>query len=601
MASPRYIHTKGSTRRQDGQHEHASLHNFKLKDYCMTAVLRSTHFLSYKIPDEEKTHEYFKKVEARYWQLKQYLDFRLKTDASIVPWSTVYYDWKQSLIFIFKDYAKNVPSSISSFCRDLYYICDTFEGVIVRQSCEKFYNEFYQRNIDLQLTERRRHLESTIFSEQKFTEFLEVSSKKRIGEDIEDASSSNEKRVRHNEYNVDDFVPESPRNCDTEENKNNKFDLPNNQDDVEYDVEVKNLLDESEICLPEFSTILTDFRTYQREVKNILSENEIMDLSPSSEFVLLHLEEMKYVSLIKKVFAPIDKIFPEEADEFLINFFSEKLSEQQWEDKIESLMEDNSKQNKFTTKLKRLIIETLPIFFDSYKLMSDNPLKNKEMTEEEYMNTYIHPILKKALIRFSDIRYVPGSKAIKASMYRKTVMNQKGNADRADGMAYTSNQQNSYEISVTEGSRPYVTDKNKETCDFIQNARAAKDMINFAVTQEVLNKRSLPSYFRTFMVQVFEFNLRFYFMDYLTQYSIFEIETSEIPTDWKETLQFTSFYRAIVTWALLVGEADKKFQESRNKRSSRLSNCYNLRKLLKLSHNKDRGSIKKDMIMTKPI
>ncbi|CAG8621142.1 1421_t:CDS:2 [Diversispora eburnea] len=202
----------------------------------MTAVLRSTNFLSHKIPDEEK------------------------------------------LMNILK--------------RDLYNICDTFEGVIVRKSCEKFYTEFYQWNIDLQIAERRRLLESTIFSEQKFTEFLEASSKKRIGE---------EKRVRHNEYNVD-FVPEL-------------FDLPNNQEEgVEYDDEVKNLLDESEIHLQELCTILTDFRTYQREVKNILSENGIIDLSPSSEFVLLHLEETN---------------------------------------------------------------------FDSYKLMSDNPLKNKEITEED--------------------------------------------------------------------------------------------------------------------------------------------------------------------------------------------------------------------------
>ncbi|CAG8596480.1 9915_t:CDS:2 [Ambispora leptoticha] len=544
----------------------------------MTAVLRNTNLLSYKIPDDEKTHEYFKKVEARYWQLKQYLDFRLKADASILLWSTVYNDWKQ----------------------DLYNICDTFEDV---QSCEKFYNEFYQRNIDLQFAERRRLLESTIFSERKFTEFLEASSKKRIGEDIEDASSE-EKRVRHNEYNVDDFVPELPQNRDAEESKDNEtFDLPNNQEEgVEYDDEVKNLLDESEIHLQEFYTILTDFKTYQREVKNILSENGIMDLSPSSEFVLLHLEETKYVTLIKKVFEPIDKIFPEEAYEFLINFFSERLSEKQWEEKIESLMELDSNQTKFIIKLKRLIIETLPIFFDSYKLMSDNPLKNKEMTEEEYMNTYIHPVLKKALLRFSDIRYCMfRNKAIKASTYRKSVMNQKGSADQADGISYTSNQQNSYEISVTEGSRPYVTEKNKDTCDFIQNARAAKDMINFVIKQEVLHKRPLPSDFRTFMVQVYEFNLRFYFMDYLTQYCIFELEACEIPTDWKETLQFTSFYRAIVIWALLVGEADKKFQESRNKRSSRLSNCHNLRKLLKLSHNKDRGGAKKDMIMTKPI
>ncbi|CAG8807356.1 1725_t:CDS:2, partial [Racocetra persica] len=262
------------------------------------------------------------------------------------------------------------------------------------------------------------------------------------------------------------------------ENKNNEeSDLFNNQEGgVEYDTEVRNLLNESETCSQELSTILAAFRTYQHEAKNILSENEIMDLRPSSEFVLLCLKEVEYDLLIEKVFEPIDKIFPKEADDFLIDFFSEKLSEQQWEDKIESLMEDNAGQNKFIIKLKRLIIETLPIFFDSYKLMSDNPLKNKEMTEEEYMNTYINPILKNALTRFSDIRYVPGGKAIKASTYRKTMM---------------------------EGN-PAIFLFLSRNCN-------------------------------------------------------------------------------------LGREADKKFQESRNKRSSRLSNSHNIRKLLRLSHNDDRG------------
>ncbi|CAG8720907.1 10008_t:CDS:2, partial [Cetraspora pellucida] len=574
----------------------------------MTAVLRSLKFLEFKVSTSENIpHSYFKEVSAQNWQLKHYLSFRLRIDEIILPWSTVYNEWQQSLEFISKNLNKTIPGCVSSFCVELQKICDTFEGAIVLQGCEKFYEEFYQRSIDLQIAERRRLLETTIFSEQKFTEFLQASGQKRIMEDIEDAASSNEKRVCHNvlhefvctvlKFESILFVTRKyfiniassnlfhkSRNCDIEENKNNEeSDLFNNQGvGVEYDTEVRNLLNESETCSQELSTILAAFRTYQHEAKNILSENEIMDLRPSSEFVLLYLKETEYDLLIEKVFEPIDKIFPKEADDFLIDFFSEvtylvrasladcksytiKLGEQQWEDKIESLMEDNSGQNNF----------------DSYKLMSDNPLKNKEMTEEEYMNTYINPILKNALIR--------GGKAIKASTYRKTVMNQKGSADRADGIAYTSNQQNSYEISVTEGSRPYVTEKNKEICDFIQNARAAKDMINFVVTQEVLHKRPLPAYFRTFMFQVFEFNLRFYFMEYLAQYCIFEIETCEVPTDWKETLQFSSFYRAIVTWALLVGEADKKFQESRNKRSSRLSNSHNIRKLLRLSHNDDRG------------
>ncbi|CAG8713044.1 15419_t:CDS:10, partial [Dentiscutata erythropus] len=492
--------------------------------------------------------------QARNWQLKHYLSYRLKTDENILPWDTVYSDWQKSLNLVIKDCAKIVPKTVSGFCKDLVNVCDTFEGSVVRQSCENLYTEFYQRNVDSQIVERHRLLEATIFSEQNFAEFMQSLNKKRIGEDIGKDSSSDEKRARSNEYNGGNF----PQTCDTEE------------------------LDESETCSQESSTILNNYKIYRREVINTLSENGIVDLSPTSEFVLLYLEEAEYDTLIKEVFDPIDKIFPKEGVEFLTDFFSKKLSEQQWEDKIENLMKVDSEQTNFIIKLKKVDNRNVTDIVN-------NPLKNKEMTEEEYMNIYIHPVLKKALIRFSDIRYVPGNKAIKASAYRKTVMKQRGAADRADGIAYTSNSQNSYEISITEGSRPYVTDKNKESSDFIQNARAAKDLINFAVTQEVLRKRPLPSHFRTFMVQVIEFNLRFYLMDYRTQYCIFEIETCEISSDWNETLQFTSFYRAIITWALLVGEADKKFQESRNKKSSRLSNCHNIRKLLKLSHNNERG------------
>ncbi len=73
------------------------------------------------------------------------------------------------------------------------------------------------------------------------------------------------------------------------------------------------------------NTILSNFRTYQHETRNILSENEIMDLSPTSEFVLLYTEETDYDKLIKEIFEPIDMIFPEEGHEFLTNFFSEVI------------------------------------------------------------------------------------------------------------------------------------------------------------------------------------------------------------------------------------------------------------------------------------
>ncbi len=43
--------------------------------------------------------------------------------------------------------------------------------------------------------------------------------------------------------------------------------------------------------------------------------------------------------------------------------------------------------------------------FDAYEMESQNPLKNHDMLEEEYMSTYIHPVIKKALTRFGNINY----------------------------------------------------------------------------------------------------------------------------------------------------------------------------------------------------
>ncbi|CAG8642043.1 2172_t:CDS:2 [Acaulospora morrowiae] len=199
------------------------------------------------------------------------------------------------------------------------------------------------------------------------------------------------------------------------------------------------------------------------------------------------------------------------------------------------------------------------------------------MSENEFMNIYVHPILKKALWRFSGISYEP--RPIQASAYC-------GNASYSDGIAYTTGEK-SYEISVTEGSRPYVIDYAKETSNYIQNARAVKDMINFTVISEVKLKRAPPLQIRVFMVQCIGLSLRFYFMDYLGAYRLFEIEKCEIPTDFTEVNSFPSFFKAIITWALMVGEADKRFQMVDN-RSTRYSYAHNLRLLSNLNTNKPR-------------
>ncbi|CAI2189703.1 17532_t:CDS:2 [Funneliformis geosporum] len=176
----------------------------------MTAVLRSNKYLDFRASEEHNIYIYFKVVDAKFWQLKHYLSFRLKNDDTISPWFNVYDDWQASLNFILQNYIKKIPTCITSFCKELLDICETFEGSAVRKNCEKLYNDFYQLNLDKHLekniVERIRLLDSTIFSERNYSDFL---CKKRIGEE---SSSSDEKRIRHEE-------PELSREEDKQESQ----------------------------------------------------------------------------------------------------------------------------------------------------------------------------------------------------------------------------------------------------------------------------------------------------------------------------------------------------------------------------------------------
>ncbi|CAB5191402.1 unnamed protein product [Rhizophagus irregularis] len=75
--------------------------------------------------------------------------------------------------------------------------------ILTKTKCEDLYDEFYKWHLDKQIVERIRLLDSTVFSERNFSDFLRnTSDKKRIGKDNEEASSSSENRIRLEEINV---------------------------------------------------------------------------------------------------------------------------------------------------------------------------------------------------------------------------------------------------------------------------------------------------------------------------------------------------------------------------------------------------------------
>ena len=126
------------------------------------------------------------------------------------------------------------------------------------------------------------------------------------------------------------------------------------------------------------------FQKYCTESVNELTKNEIMDLTPSSEFVLRYTDEDDYMQVLKETFESVDKLFPESAIKFLNEFFQrycfilssgnlslclsitsslfiswQTCTHEQWDDKLESLLEPE--EDHFLKKLKRLLFETLPI------------------------------------------------------------------------------------------------------------------------------------------------------------------------------------------------------------------------------------------------
>ncbi|CAG8713082.1 9986_t:CDS:10 [Cetraspora pellucida] len=241
----------------------------------------------------------------------------------------------------------------------------------------------------------------------------------------------------------------------SKDNSNNRLEEAEHEESENL---VKNLLDELQQCSEKTNNLIRSFQRYCSESVNELTRNEIMDLTPSSEFVLRYTDENDYMQVLKEIFESVDKLFLESVIEFLNEFFSE----------LESLLKPE--EDPFLKKLKRLLFETLPA---------------------------LQP----------------------------------------------------YEICVIEGSRPYVVNDMKEMSDYVQNSRVGKDIINYTVISEVKLKHAPPLQFKAYIVQSIG----------LRKYWLFEIEMCEIPTDIEGVDLFSSFFKAVVTWALMVRDTDQEF------------------------------------------
>jgi len=188
----------------------------------------------------------------------------LKNESTILPWLTVYEDWARSLRIIENNTYKNIPGCICSFCHELLNINNTFEDSAALKSCQQWYDNFYERNFDLQFAERVKQLEENIFSSQKMSELLQnncVLGKRIIASEGE---ASDGKRIRYN-------VHQNKYYDSDEEIRNNDLILIQDDDDYDYDYEDVPLHD---LIQKESGWVLSTSRDVKDILKSIV-ENEI--------------------------------------------------------------------------------------------------------------------------------------------------------------------------------------------------------------------------------------------------------------------------------------------------------------------------------------
>nr|CAG8542006.1 5713_t:CDS:2 [Entrophospora candida] len=327
----------------------------------MTAILRSTKYLQFKVPSTfQGVHSYFKEIEAQNWQLKHYLSFRLSNDIIIMPWSTVVVDWENSLSRISKNNTKHslIPSSITTFCSELISIKNSFEGKSVLEHCKNFYDEFYDRNIDLQFSERIEKLERTIFSSNKVTEVLRKETiNKRNNK--ENTITEREKRTRYEDS-------PTPVNM---ESMTESFIISPNKPTISMS-----------LYKDYFAHIICAFNATMKYIKKSLDENtyqEIREIQSKNKFILE-----------KTITKKLETIFESGYTEIETKILSE------------TNISDNTEESRFLFFIRQSLLD----FVYNFKFSTPKML-DRDLQERSYIVELLAPIFRAFRNSFPNIKY----------------------------------------------------------------------------------------------------------------------------------------------------------------------------------------------------
>ncbi|CAG8594142.1 46108_t:CDS:10 [Gigaspora margarita] len=310
-----------------------------------------------------------------------------------------------------------------------------------------------------------------------------------------------------------------------------------------------------------------------KEIFSIYKEKypkgDLIDLRLNSPFFKT-LPKSTKMAYLEEMDNKIESLVSKNVHDFLTQFFSKKLTAEEWHCEIDDLRSPEP-NNDIMVALVRVIRRTLPQFIKAFALEDQNPLLNVATVEGAHLNSFVHPCIDAFLWYISNVHYEYGEITSKRHV----------NKNRADGAGYMVDA-DKFQLIYVEGSRP-VSKDDKEITDLEKISNNLKNIFAEIVKDTVKKRRRLPSTLYVFGGLSFRLQIHLFYIDYngtddfepninLGTYRLNEVDNTNIPRKFSEISDFVYFYECVLKWALLIRDVTASFEIARaEQRPSRIS------------------------------
>ncbi|CAB4381588.1 unnamed protein product [Rhizophagus irregularis] len=295
-------------------------------------------------------------------------------------------------------------------------------------------------------------------------------------------------------------------------------------------------------------------------------DGDLIDLRSCSSF-LRNIPRSISSSYLSEMDTITEQLIPDNVHNFLVQFFSQTISDTEWQGKVDDLRSPEEK-DPLMVAVVRILRRTLPQFIKAFSLGHQNPLLNIATIEQAHLNAFVHPCLDSALWNLANIHYEYGEIPSRNHV----------NKNRADGVGYMTNA-DKFQLVYVEGSRPNVKQE-KEVADIKKIINNMKSLFSKIVKELIKTRRRLPEKLNIFGGQSFRLRIYLYYLDYCGKYRLNEVDNANLPREFSEMPDFVYFYECVLKWALLIQASVTSFNEARvEKRPSRMSYAESLFRL----------------------